>query len=157
MPAAVNLPITQELQDAVVAVLGTRTALRDVAIVGRRKTNIVADIEEAIATLGGICIVVLLPLPVEINPETPGPYIQKLEIRVRVIENQALNESKPAAAEVIEEILVALHQYNFPEKLEAFGLNLFTAAPRPIEEIPDPERTIYDVIFFTSCGYRPRA
>ena len=157
MPAATNRPLCSEVRDALVAVLGTRVALTGVPIVGRRKTNIVADIEEAVSQTTGICIVVLLPLPVEVNPNTPGPYVEQLECRVRVIENQALNSTLPEAAEVVEEVLVALHHYTFPEMLDRFGLNLLTAASRAVEEVPDPERAIFDCVFSASCGYRPRS
>ncbi len=157
MPSSTNLPLCLELQEAVVAALGARVALRDVPIIGRRKTNIVADVEEAVNSIAGIALVVLVPLPVEINPNSPGPYVEKMEIRVRVIENQAINETLPSAAECVEEILCALHHYTFPQKLADFGLNLLVAADRPVDEIPDNERVLFDVIFTAACGYRPRA
>lgn len=157
MPSTTNLPLCIELQDAIVAVLGSRVALRDVPKLARRKTNIVADIDEAVDQLGGIALVVLVPIPVEVNPNISGPLVEKMELRVRVIENQALNADKPTAAECVEEILTALHHYVFPQKFADYGLQLLTASPRPVDEQPDDERQIYDVIFYTTCSYRPRS
>ncbi|MBC8011455.1 MAG: hypothetical protein H7067_15330 [Burkholderiales bacterium] len=147
MPA----PLSKLLQDTVVSHLTAIAALAGVPVVGRRKGIITNDIEAAVATIGA-CLYVFPALPVEVNPNLPGPYVSKLQIRVRAIEAPAINETLPDAYELAEAVLTGLHEANFAAVEGLEGINPVQCLSRPIEEIADDERIIFDVTFETSGG-----
>jgi hypothetical protein len=142
-------------QEALVAFLRARQcfdSLGEAGILGRRKGNIVNDIDAAVAELS-VCIYVLPGKPVKLNPNLPGPYCDAYELRVRVIENPALNETKPSAYELYEFVL---------RETNGIGLQIdgVTSAIWPSEnngdEQPDPERVIIDAILFCSLSLPQR-
>lgn len=143
------MTLTKEIQDAVVGALAPLAGLAGVPLIGRRRGIITNDIEAAVAQIG-VVVFVFPPLPTEVNPEAPGPYIDRYEIRVRVMEAPALNATLPDAYELAEHILRALHHLCLPA---VPGGNPILAARTPIVEIDDPERLIFDLIFSVSTGY----
>jgi hypothetical protein len=143
--------LAKTLQDAVVAHLAALPALAGVPVVGRRKGVITSDIEAAVATIGA-CLYVFPALPVEVNPDLPGPYVTKLQIRVRAIEAPAINSTLPDAYELAEAVLTGLHEADFRAVAGLDGINPVQCLSRPIEEIPDEERMIFDLTFETSVG-----
>jgi hypothetical protein len=145
--------LSKQIQDAVTAYLAARVALEGVTVIGKRTADIVSDIDSAVGSAGGVCIYVFPALPIEVKPNIPGPYVSAFEIRIRCIEAANLNTSLPDCFELVEEVLTALHLKAFSE---VAGLNLLSTRPKPVEEIADPERTIYDVVFHASAGYSPR-
>lgn len=147
------VPLAKQIQEAVTSYLLARTALDGVTVIGKRTNDIVSDIESAVANAGGVCVYVFPALPIEVKPNIPGPYVSAFEIRIRCIEHPNLNTSLPDCFELVEEVLTALHLKAFSE---VSGLNLLSTRPRPVEEVTDAERTIYDVIFHASAGYAPR-
>lgn len=148
-----RVPLSKQIQDAVTSYLTARAALDGVTVIGKRTNDIISDIESAVANAGGVCVYVFPALPIEVKPNIPGPYVSAFEIRVRCIEHANLNTSLPDCFELVEEVLTALHLKAFSE---IAGLNLLSTRPRPVEEISDSERTIYDVVFHASAGYPPR-
>lgn len=144
--------VAKQLQDCAVAALAQGAEFAGVTILGRREKNIVDEIEAAVAQLGA-CVFVFPGLPVHFLDATP-PYAERYELRVRVIENPALNTTLPDAYELVEYVARRL----FGQEWTAIqGMNpLVFAEGRPVAEVSDPERVIYDVIFQTSLGYLPR-
>lgn len=135
------------IQDAIVAFLKTIPVLAGVPVIGRRKGNITNDIEAAVSAIGA-CIYVFPALPVDVNPNLPGPYADKMEIRVRVIEAPSINTTLPDAYELTEFVLTFLNQ----KQLEGVdGLNPISCTSKPVEEIQD-DNQIFDITFTTSVG-----
>ena len=139
------------IQDAIAARLASLAGLAGVPVVSRRKGVITNDIEAAVATLGA-CLYVFPALPVDVNPNLPGPYADKMQIRVRCIELPSINETLPDAYELAEIVLTNLHEANFSAVEGLEGINPLICLSRPVEDIPDEERVIFDVTFTTSVG-----
>lgn len=141
-----SLALSIRLQEAVVRYLKSRRRFAGVTILGRRKGIITNDIEAAVAELGA-CLYVLPGKPVKLNSNIPGPHAEIYEVRVRAIENPALNSSLPDAYELYEGALIELDQLQLTT---IDGINPFYPAENNGDETPDPERVIIDAIFYTS-------
>ena len=146
--------LSKTLQDAVVARLLTFEALAGVPVLGRRKGNITNDIDAALMTLGA-CLYVQPALSVEVNPNLPGPYVDRLQVRIRAIELPSINSTLPDAYELAEIVLTHLHEANFSGITGLEGINPLTCLSRPIEEVADPEALFFDITFVTSVGLTP--
>ncbi len=147
-----NATVSKALQDCVTAWLQAGTEFTGVPTIGRRKGNIVGDIEAAVAELGA-CVFVFPGLPVHFIDATP-PYADRYQVRIRAIENPALNTVLPDCYELVELIVRRLFGMQFPA-IE--GMNpLVMLDGNPVAEVTDPERVIYDVVFETSLGFLPR-
>jgi hypothetical protein len=149
MPAPLTL--AKALQDAVVAFLSALPDLDGVTVIGRRKGNIVNNIEAAVAQLGA-CIYVFPALPVRVNPNLSGPFCDELSVRVRCIEMPVINTTRPDCYELAEIVLTQLHEADFSASAGLAGVNHLQCLPEPVEDVPDDKRVIFDVRFRTSCG-----
>lgn len=156
-PTIDNSPLCVAAQLWLVEYLLTRDSLlrgtSRVPVLGRRMTNIANDIDQAINELGGACVYVAPLLPLRFNLNLPGPYIDRGEIRVRCIENDTLNSTLPTVHELVEAVARDVTGLTIP------NLPLTALLPpdeRPVEQVPDDERLIYDVVFHTSGAYAPR-
>lgn len=148
-----NLTVAKALQNCAVDWLEAGAEFQGVPIIGRRRTNIVNDIEAAIAELGA-CVFVFPGLPVHFL-DTGAPTADRYQLRVRAIENPAVNTSLPDVFELVELVVRRLYGVDF----EAIGLRnplVFPAGGNAVAEVGDPERMIYDVLFETDAGYLPR-
>jgi hypothetical protein len=144
--------VAKAIQNCGVASLEAGAEFAGVPIIGRRKGTIVNDIEAAIAELGA-CIFVFPGLPVHFIDAMP-PYADRYELRVRIIENPAINETLPDAFELVELVARRLFGLQF-ESIE--GMNpLVFADGKPVADQENGERLIYDVLFQTSLGFLPR-
>jgi hypothetical protein len=147
-----NQSMAIKTQEALAAYLQSRQCFHGITVLARRKGNIVSDIDAAVAELGA-CVYVLPGKPVKLNANLPGPVADAYELRVRSIENPALNETKPSAYELYEFAL---------REITGMGLQIagITSAIWPAEnngdEQPDPERIIIDAIFYCSLGLPER-
>lgn len=145
--------ICKDIQDAVTAYLAARAELTGVGVIGRRKNTIVSDIAAQINKLGS-CIYVFPALPVQVNSNNPGPYVDKLLIRCRAIEHPSLNRTGPDAYELVELLLRLLDAAHFTA-IESLQPLRFEA--QPVQIVDDAEELIqFDVVAFTSCGLTPR-
>lgn len=148
-----NLAIAIRTQEALVAYLKTRQCFDGITILGKKKGVITNEIDTAVADLGGACIYVLPGKPVKVNPNLPGPYADQYELRIRCIENPALNSTLPTAYELYE---FALRECNgIGLQIDAITCPLWPAENNGDEQ-PDPERVIIDAIFYCSLGLPPR-
>jgi hypothetical protein len=143
--------LVKQIQDALVAYLAGRSELTGVSVLGRREKNIVNDVAAAIQRTG-VCIYVFPALPVELNSNNPGPYCDKIEVRVRVHEHPQLNRSLPDAYELTELVVRLLDNQQFTA---VAGLNPLFWDGRPVQPAEDENLVIFDVIAFTSCGFTP--
>lgn len=145
--------LAKDVQDAVTAYLGARDELIGVPVIGRRRLNIVSDIAAAI-TRAGVCVHVFPALPVRVNSNNPGPHVDRLLVRVRAIENPALNTKGPDAYEVVELLLRLLDGKHFTA-IESVQPLYFDEAP--VQLVDDSEQLVqWDVVCFTSGGLTPR-
>ncbi|MFA6289941.1 MAG: hypothetical protein WC661_21365 [Opitutaceae bacterium] len=151
MPSPRRKTISKTVQDAIVAYIGTLEDYAGVPVIGRRKGVITNDIEAELATLGA-CLYVFPALPKKINKNLPGPYVEKLQVRIRVIEAPSINSTLPDAYELAEMILVDLTELNLSAVEGLAGINPLEPLDTPIEEVPDDERVLFDITFETSVG-----
>lgn len=149
-------PLCVAAQLWLVEYLLTRDSLvrggRRVPVIGRRQTNIQSDIDQAINELGGACIYVPPMLPLRFNVNVPGPLIDLAEIRIRCIENDTLNTELPTVHELVEAVVRDLAHVSLGD----LPLSQLAPADRPVEEVSDPERLIYDVLWHVNGAYPPR-
>ncbi len=148
-----SLTIAKALQNCAVDWLQAGAEFQGEPIIGRRRSNIVNDIESAVAELGA-CIFVFPGLPVSFL-NTGAPTADRYQLRVRAIENPALNTSLPDVFELVELIVRRLYGKDF----DAIGLRnplVFPSGGNAVADVGDPERLIYDVLFETDAGYLPR-
>ena len=81
--------VAKAIQDCGVACLQSGAEFARVPIIGRRKGNIVNDIESALAELGA-CVYVFPGLPVKFIDSNP-PYADRYQLRFRAIETPSIN------------------------------------------------------------------
>lgn len=143
--------LSKALQEAVAARLGEIATLAGVPVITRRRAELQSDIEAALGNLGA-CIQVLPALPVEVNPNLPGPYCSRLEIRVRAIENPLVASALPDAYELAETILTGLHEADLSAADGLAGANPLQCQARPIEDESDDETLVFTLTFTTSIG-----
>jgi hypothetical protein len=141
--------LTKAIQDELAALLAALPSLAGVPVIGRRRGIIANDIEAEVSKLGA-CLYVFPALPIRVNKNLPGPYVEQMEIRVRVIEIPSMNSTLPDAHELVEIVLRTLHH----RKIEAVpGENEITVDELPIRDVEDPDAVVMDVIFSVSTGY----
>ena len=150
-----------DLQTAITALLGASGALRvAVPLVARRTKELGAEIEAAAANQG-LCIYVMPPLPTGAEQEQPSVFFNRAEIRVRIIEQPALNSTGADAYDLLDDVAVALHwRPNGAGDAPALGAILahpLQLAARPVEMVEDPKFRIIDVIFEAVYGLLPGA
>jgi hypothetical protein len=134
---------SSDLQLAIEEMLAAPNALRvPVPVVRRRTKEIGAEIEAAAAN-HGLCIYVMPPLPTQIAEGTAVVFIESAEIRVRIVEQPALNSTGADAYDLVDDVMTGLHWQPFASIL-AHPLQL---AGRPAEMVEDPRTRIIDVIF----------
>jgi hypothetical protein len=148
------MALCKDVQDAVVAYLQAQADFAGVEIIGRRKANIVSDIAAAVGRLG-VCIYVFPALPVVVNRNDPGPYIDRLSIRCRAIEHPTLNTSGPDCYELVELLL----RYLTGKHLTTVeGLQPLWFDAGAVQIVDDAEQLVqHDVVALSSCGLTPRA
>lgn len=146
--------LAKGVQEEVASYLGDASDLIGVPIVSRRKLNIASDIAAAVQKLG-VCLYVFPALPVKIGANAPGPYVDRLLVRVRVIEHPTLNTKGPDAYELVELLLRLLDNKQFTA---IDGLNPLFFETTPVQPVEDSDELIqFDVVAFTSCGLTPRS
>ncbi|MBA4136767.1 MAG: hypothetical protein C0518_05570 [Opitutus sp.] len=150
--SAPDLSLAIRSQEAIAAYLKSRQRFAGVTILARRRGIIQNDIDAAVGEMGAI-LYVLPGKPVKVNPNNPGPHAEQYEIRVRAIENPALNETQPTAYELYEGALIELSHLTITG-LEVLGM--IYPAEQNGDETPDPERIIIDAIFYANAQLPPR-
>jgi len=143
--------LVKQIQDEIVAHLSARAELAGVAIVGRRKNNIVNDVAAAIAK-AGVCIYVFPALPLRFNSNNAGPYVDEFLVRVRIHEHPQLNRSLPDAYELVE--LVA-RMLDGKQYTAIAGLNPLYWSANPVTFEDDNTLVIFDLKAATSGGLVP--
>lgn len=138
------MSIAVKTQTLVADRLRTLARLRSVNVIARRKGDIVSDIEAAVVD-NGAAIYVFPGKPTQLSEEIPGPWVEAMEVRVRILERPDLNRTAPDAYEIAELVLAHLHLWPVP--VPDSQKNPLVANSSPIEEQEDPERTILDVVF----------
>jgi hypothetical protein len=134
---------SSDLQLAIEQLLAAPNALRvAVPVVKRRTKEIGAEIEAAAAN-HGLCIYVMAPLPMQVTEGAAVVFIEAAEIRVRIVEQPALNTTGADAYDLVDDVMTGLHWQPFAPIL-AHPLQLAT---KPAEMVEDPRTRIIDVIF----------
>ena len=145
--------LAKSVQEAVADYLAARHEFIGVTVIARRKTNIASDIAAVIGK-AGVCLYVFPALPVKVNANNTGPYVDRLLVRVRAIEHPTLITKGPDAYELVELLLRALDAKQFPA---IAGLQPLFFEATPVQPVEDSEDLIqFDVVAFTSCGLEPR-
>ena len=145
-----------DLQDAIIELLGQSGALRvNVPIVSLRTKELGKEIEAATANKG-LCIYVMPPLPTSALQGNPFVFFDKAEIRVRIVEQPAMNETGADAYDLVDDVANALH---WQPRTEGTALGAILAHPlqlasRPTEMIADPQARIIEVIFEATYGFQ---
>jgi hypothetical protein len=148
-----------DLQSAVAELLAQPGALRvNVPIVSRRTLEIGAEVEAAAADKG-LCLYVMPPLPTSALQGNPFVFFDKAELRVRIVEQPAMNQTGADAYDLVDDVANALH---WQPRAEGTALGAILAHPlqladRPTEMIADPQARIIEVIFEAVYGFQPAA
>lgn len=149
------MPLVTDIQEAVAAYLASRDELAGVPIVSRRKGNIVTDIAAAV-NRAGVCVYVFPALLARLNSNNPGPYVDEILIRCRVIEHPVLNTKGPNSYEVVEYLVRLLDEKQLT--ISAGTLNPLRWPAAPVEVVDDAEELVqHDVVAATSFGLEPRS
>jgi len=138
-----------DLQEAIVELLGMPGALRvNVPLVSRRTKELAGDIEAAAANQG-LCIFVMPPLPTSALQGNPFVLFDQAEVRVRIVEQPAMNQTGADAYDLVDDVASALHWQPKAEgtKLGAILAHPLQLAERPCEMVEDPQARIIEVIF----------
>lgn len=140
------------IRDAVHAALRARAVLHDVAILKREPKQLASEIEAAIAQLK-LCMFVFPALCTRPNPNNPGPYFERIEVRVRCIENPLLNDTVLDGYQLVE----LGHWLLNGLRPNIRGVQaLSPSSPVATEEVTDEQNVIHDLIYETSGGLEPR-
>jgi len=146
-----------DLQQAIASLLGQEGALRvTIPIVAQHSKELTAEIEAAAAN-HGLCVFVMPPLPVSALQGNPFVFFDRAEVRVRIIEQPALNTTGADAYDLIDDVANYLHwqprgEDNPLTPILAHPLQL---AAHPCKAIEDPRNRIIDVIFEAVYGLQP--
>ena len=140
------------IQDAVFAALRARAALHDVTILKREPKQTSSDIEAAIAQLK-LYAFVFPALLLRPNPNQPGPYFEKIQLRVRVAENPVLNDTTLDAYQLVELVHWVLNGLPFTGLT---GVNALIPSEPATEPVDDPDLVAFDILYETSAGLTPR-
>ena len=143
------MSVVRDVQDKVTGRLAGQAAFGGITVMNRLKNDVVNDIEAEVQRIG-ITIFVFPPIPRGANPELPGPVFNRMEFRIRVIENPLLNQTSLDAYEAVEQVLRTLH--NWSPGMEELGY-LFVADP-PVED-NSAEEVIFDCLFFAHAQFAP--
>jgi hypothetical protein len=146
-----------DLQDAIIELLGQPGALRvNIPLVARRTKDLAREIEAAAAN-HGLCIWVMPPLPTSALQGNPFVFFDKAEIRIRVVEQPAMNDTGADAYDLIDDIANALQWQPKEEgtKLGAILAHPLQLASRPCEMVEDPTYRFIDVVFEAAYGLQP--
>ena len=148
MSVSITSTVAKDVQDAVVAYLGAREELALVPVLGRRRSNIVNDIQAAI-NRAGVCVYVFPALPVRLNANNPGPYVDELMVRCRAIEHPTLNVRGPDVYEVVELLLRLLDRKTFAIP----NCNPLWFDANPVQVADEAAELVqWDVVAYTSTG-----
>lgn len=157
MPAR-RKTVAKIIQDALVgrfvpdaAGKATVTDYAGVPIVGRRRKTVANDIEAALSALGA-CIYIFPGLIRRVNKNAPGPYAESVQVRMRVIELPDFNKTLPDAYELSEMLLVDFNELDLRQVEGLAGINLLSPLDEPIQDVPDEDYVMFDVLFDTSVG-----
>jgi hypothetical protein len=140
------------LQEFVFSKLTERASLSDVTVLMRQPGQIQDAVDAAIAQLA-VCLYVFPPLLLTANANNPGPYFDRIQIRVRCIENPVLNATGLDAYQLVE---LAHWSLNGQQPTNVDGVNPLAPDPNSTREIDDPQLVIFDVLYNTSGGLTPR-
>ena len=138
----------EELQDELATVLEKSQFFADMPILTEKQKDIESEIERALGSLGGACVIILTPRANVSHPNLPGPQFSDVSIVARVIENVLVNQSdagtKNPASLIAEQVAANLHHVHTTSGkivlCQQLGL------------VPDPDSLMYDVMFKTKFG-----
>jgi len=150
---------SSDLQAAIVELLSQPGALRvAVPLVARRTKELAGEIEAAAANKG-LCVFVMPPLPTSALQGNPFVFFDKAEIRVRIVEQPAMNQTGADAYDLVDDVANALHWQPRSEDaaLGAILAHPLQLASRPCEMIDDPQARIIEVVFEAIYGLQPAA
>lgn len=134
------MSVCTELQNAVTALLQTKL---ECPVLARRDKELKNDIEAAVSK-HGLCVWVMPPLPTHaLQAEQPFVFFDGAEIRVRIMEETALNQTGTDVYDAAEAVAVALHWSN-PGGILAHPLML---GARPVAVIEEKSGRTLEVIF----------
>lgn len=154
---------SNDLYEAVSELLGREGALRvNVPIVQRRTKSIWDEIEAVTAKSGGLCIWIIPPIPKRAEPMGGGNivFFSSAEIRVRIVEQPALNNAGADAYDLVDDVANALQgQPRLPGKLSSILSYPLQLAATPVDQPYDADLQdryrIIDVIFEAVYGFTP--
>jgi len=147
-----NSELVIPIRDAVWSALRARAVLHGVEVLKREPKQLQSEIEAAIAQLK-LCLFVFPAVLLDPNENNPGPYFDRIEIRVRCIENPILNDTVLDAhqlMEIVHQLLNGLTLIGLP------GLNSLSGTKPGSVPVEDDQNVIWDVIYKTSGGLTPR-
>lgn len=114
-----------DIQEIMAKRLKEDNFLAPLEIITQDKGNIEKEISQAISRIG-VSIVIFMAEGDCDHPNAPGPYMDRVSIVVEIAENVLLNRSdngsNKAAGDVLEHVLMALHQYQ-PKPELAFAVD----------------------------------
>lgn len=137
----------ETLQNVVTAYLAATLEVPVIAHQGAG--NLDAWIEETIQSHAGACVIVGLPLPMQVHPHLPGPVFESVGLTIRVIENGLLGKTQ--LLQTAERVSTQLHQFN--PNLKAFPTRLILSPKMPWKRVTDrdaPMRSMIDLEFMAS-------
>lgn len=138
------MSISAQLQQLLTARLGEAGVLRVPApVIARREKEIGAEIEAAAARQQGLCVWVMPALPESAIDDFPFVFFNRSEVRVRIIEQRAVNSFGVDACQLAEDVAEGLHWRGVGDLLAG----PLQAAPRLTEMVSDARWRIVDVIF----------
>jgi hypothetical protein len=137
-----------ELQDELVTQLKKAQFFAPMPIITEKQKDIENEIDRALGSLGGVCVIVLTPRANVSHTNLPGPHFDDVAVVVRIIENVLVNQSEagtkiPASA-VAEQVAANLHHLHTASNKIVLCQQLGLVA--------DPDNLIYDVTFKTKFG-----
>lgn len=147
--------IVLPVRDAVFDLLRARAILQDVTVLRREPKQIASDIEAALASLK-LCLFVFPALLLEPNANgNPGPYFERIQIRVQCIENPVLNDTTCDVYQLVEHVHWILNGVTLTGVEAVKSASLFPGKPATVE-VDDPSYNVFDVIYETQGGLTPR-
>ena len=120
----------------------------DMPIITEKVQDIENEIDRALGSLGGVCVVIVTPRANVSHSNLPGPQFDDVAIVVRIIENVLVNQSaagtKIPASEVAEQVAANIHHMQTAARQ--------TVRCQSMGLVADPDNLIYDVAFKTKFG-----
>jgi hypothetical protein len=101
----------EKLQDSVEKQLLSLNELRNVPILTCKQSNLASAVETHIKSGIGVAVIILPPLPTNVQPGLLGPVFNEVALDIEVVETVGMNRSGRTMLAIAEIIMRCIHMW----------------------------------------------